>query len=174
MSRIKKKTIANVSLEQANEASELFAVTHNSLSKVQAKMNEEINKVRSKYTEKITELQEQLEDPQEVLEVFAKEQQETWGKKKSLELVHCTIGFRTGTPKVCKEKKFSWDAVLELVKKSKSLAKLFVRTKDELNKEAILSTKDEGVLSQLKQEAYIYIDQEETFYVEAKQEEVFS
>ncbi|RYF85794.1 MAG: hypothetical protein EOO03_12765 [Chitinophagaceae bacterium] len=172
MSKLKKKVIQNVSLEQAQQASEFFATQHNTLSKIQAKLNEEINKVRSKYSEQITDLQESLEEPMEVLEVFAREQKENWGKKKSTELLHTIIGFRIGTPKVCKDKKFTWDAVTELIKKNKALAKLFIRTKEELNKEAILATKDESVLGQLKEEAFVYIDQEECFYVEAKQEEI--
>lgn len=174
MTRLKKKAISGVTLEQAQEASEQFAVTRNNLSKLETRVNEEINKVKSRYQEQITELQEALEEPAQVLQVFATEQKDSWGKKKSLELLHCTIGFRTGMPKVCKEKKFTWDAVLELVKKSKSLNKLFVRTKEELDKEAILATKDEKVLEQLKEQAYVYVDQEECFFVEAKKEELVS
>lgn len=172
--RVKKKSISEVTLEQATEASQQFANTFNGLAKIQAKMNDEISKVRGKYQDKITELQEALEEPHEILEVFAKEQKENWGKKKSHDLLHCTIGFRTGTPKVCKGKKFTWDAVLELVKKHKTLSKLFVRTKDELNKEAIIATKDEKVLKLLEEDAFIFVDQEECFYVEAKQEELVS
>jgi phage host-nuclease inhibitor protein Gam len=170
--RVTKKTIAAVTLEQANLASEQFAQTHTSLKKVEAKLNEEINKVRSKYQEEITELQEALEEPQETLEVFAKEQQANWGKKKSQELVHCIVGFRTGNPTVTKSKKVTWDGVVDLIKKNKTLAKYFIRTKDELNKEAILATKDESILGQLEEEAFVSISQTETFYVEPKTEEV--
>jgi phage host-nuclease inhibitor protein Gam len=172
MAKVSKKVIQNVSLERAQDASESFAQTFNKLSKVQVKMNEEINRVRSKYQDEITELQEALEEPQEILEVFAKEQQTNWGKKKSMELLHTVIGFRTGTPKVCKSKKVTWEGVLDLVKKNKTLAKLFLRQTEELNKEAILSTKDESILGQLKEEAFVFIDQEEKFYVDAKEEVV--
>jgi len=172
MSRLKKKTITNVTLEAAQAASETFCHQQNHLNKIQAKMNDEIGKVRSRYQADITEIQESLVEPAEILEVFAKEQKESWGKRKSLELLHCTIGFRTGTPKVCKDKKFTWDAVLELVKKSKPLAKLFIRTKEELSKEAILATKNEALLNQLREEAFVWVDQEESFFVEAKQEEI--
>ena len=171
MTRVKKKVIANVTLEQAQEASELFATTSTKLSKVEAKMNEEINRVKSKYQDEITELQEALEEPQEVLQVFADEQKNDWGKKKSLELLHCTIGFRTATPKVDKSKKFTWDAVLELMKKNK-LFKPFIRTKDEINKEAILAEKNEETLKLLREECYVEIKQDENFFVEVKKEEL--
>lgn len=169
--RVKKKTVSGVTLDQAQEASELFAVTKNKLEAVEAKMNEKINKIKSDYQEEITELKEELEEPQEVLETFAKEQKSTWGKKKSIELLHCIIGFRTGTPKVVKDKKFTWDAVLELITKN-SLLKGFVRSKEEINKEAILAEKNEDVLKLLKEECYVEVDQDETFFVQPKKEEV--
>ena len=134
-------------------------------------MNEEINRVKSKYADQITELNESLEEPMEVLSVFAKEQQPNWGKKKSMELLHCVIGFRTGTPKVIKDKKFTWDAVLELMRKNKVFSR-FVRTKEEINKEAVIAEKNEAILNQLREECYISVDQDETFFVQPKIEEL--
>lgn len=171
MTRIKKKVIANVTLEQAQEASESFATTSTKLAKVEAKMNEEINRVKSKYQEEITDLHEALEEPQEVLQVFADEQKTEWGKKKSFDLLHTVIGFRTATPKVDKSKKFTWDAVLELMKKNKAF-KAFIRTKDEINKEAILAEKNEETLKLLKEECYVEIKQDENFFVEVKKEDL--
>lgn len=171
MARVKKKVIANVSFEQAQEASALYAVTSNKLAKIEAKMNEEINKVKSKYSDDITSLKENLEEPFEVLQVYSEEQKNTWGKKKSLDLLHCIVGFRTGTPKVTKDKKFTLDAVVELMKKNR-VFKNFIRTTEEVNKEAILSEKNEAVLNQLKEECYVSVVQEESFYVEPKIEEV--
>lgn len=171
MAKTKKKTITNVSFDDAQQASEQFAVSSNKLAKIEAKMNEEINKVKSKYQDEITDLKVDMEEPVEVLEVFAKEQKDTWGKKKSFEMLHCTIGFRTGMPKVDKSKKFTWDAVVELMKRSKAF-KGFIRTKDEINKDAILAEKNEEVLAALKDECYVEVVQDESFYVEAKREEL--
>ncbi len=47
-----------------------------------------------------------------------------------------------------------------------------MRTKDEINKESILAEKDETKLTLLKAECYVFIDQDENFYVEAKAEEI--
>lgn len=172
MAKVKKKVIVNVTLEQAQEASERFAGVSTTLSMIEAQMNEKINNIKSKYQEQITSAQEQLEEHAEVLQVFASEQKKNWGNKKSLDLLHCTIGFRKGNPKVDKAKKFTWDAVVELLKKHKKLAEKFIRTKEEVNKEAILAEKDEKVLEQLQEDAFIFINQDETFYVEPKKEEV--
>lgn len=169
--RVSKKVVSNVTIEQAQQASSEFATAQTKLEKIEAKMNEEINRVKSKYQEEITEIKEGLEEPMEVLEVFASEQKTEWGKKKSMELMHCTIGFRTGTPKVVKDKKFTWDAVLALMKKN-PLFKPFIRTTEEINKETILAENDEKVLEALKQECYVEIDQDEKFFVIVKKEEV--
>lgn len=169
MAREKKKVIQAVSLEMANEASALFATSKNKLAKIEAKMNEEINKVKSKYQDDITELQESIDEPMEVLQVYATEQKESWGKKKSVELLHSTIGFRTGTPKVAKDKGFTWDGITTIVTK---LFPNLVRSKVELDKEAIIALSKEDGFKELKEKCFIDVVQEESFYVEAKVEEL--
>lgn len=171
MARQKKKVFTDVTLETAQEASEQYAVSANKLAKLEAVMTEQINKIKSKYQDEITELKEGMEEPIELLQAFADEQKKSWGKKKSLELLHCVIGFRTGTPKVSKDKKFTWDAVLELMKKNKMFSG-FIRSKDEINKESILAEKDENVVKGLKEQCYVFVEQDETFFVQPKVEEL--
>src|SRR5688500_9627744 len=139
MAREKKKVVNNVGFDQAQYASARFAEISTKLSKMEARMNERINKIKDEYQEEITQLSEEKEQHFEILQVYAKEQKDTWGKRKSLELLHSVIGFRTGTPKVTKDKKFTWDGIVELVKvKFPSL----VRIKSELDKEAIIAMRD--------------------------------
>lgn len=172
MAKTKKKTYANVSIEMAQEASETYAQSSTSLARIEAKMNKEINEVKSKYQDEIITLKEAMEEPMEILEVFAREQKPNWGKKKSLELLHSTIGFRTGTPKVEKDKKFTWDGVAELIKNSKVFGPIFLRTKEEINKEAIIACQDEKILQGLQEKCFVRVVQEESFYVETKKEEL--
>lgn len=169
--RTSKKTFTNVTLEQAQEAAANFTKAKTELAKIEAKMNEEINKVKSKYADAIADQQNELEQPSDILEVYAKEQKSEWGKKKSLELLHATIGFRTSTPKVDKKKGFSWEAVLELIKKYPKFSH-FVRTQEEVNKENILAEKDEKLLSELEDKAFVKIVQDEKFFIEPKVEEI--
>lgn len=169
MTRTKKKIYSNIGLEDAQKASELFAVTSNKLSGIEARMNDEINAVKSKYQDDINRCSDDLKEPQQILEVFATEQQKNWGKKKSFELLHSTIGFRTGTPKVTKKKGFTWDAVTEIV------AKIFpdlVRTKSELDKDAIIALRDEDSFREIKDQCFIDVEQDETFYIIPKKEEI--
>lgn len=169
--RLKKRVITNVTMEQAQEASSQFATSANKLKKIEAAINERLNKIKDEYKEEITELEFNKNEQMELLEVFAKEQQGKWGKRKSLDLLHCVIGFRTGNPKVVKDKKFTWDAVLELMRK-KQIFKRFIRISEEINKEAILSEKNSQLLNSLQTDCYISIDQYENFYIEPKLEEV--
>lgn len=169
MARTKKKHYVEVSLDNAQEASETFAQCNNKLKKIEAKMNGEIDKVKSRYQDEITALKVDMEEPLEMLEAYALQQKESWGKRKSFELLHTTIGFRTGTPKVTKDKKFTWDAVTELVSK---LFPNLIRTKPELDKETIIAMRDQDGFRELKESCYIDVVQDETFFVAPKEEEL--
>jgi phage host-nuclease inhibitor protein Gam len=167
MSREKKKIISNVNYEQAQEASAVYAQICSRLDFIEAEMNERINKIRDAYYDEIIDLNEEKEKHFEVLEVYAKEQKDNWGKRKSVELLHSVIGFRTCTPKVTKDKKFTWEGIVEMVKeKFPSL----VRVKSELDKEAIIALRDEEIFRSLKNTCYLDVVQDETFFVEAKTE----
>lgn len=169
MARTKKKQYTEVSLDNAQEASETFALCNNKLKKIEAKMNGEIDKIKSRYQEDITGLKNEMEEPLEMLEAYAIQQKESWGKRKSFDLLHTVIGFRTGTPKVTKDKKFTWDAVTELVSK---LFPDLIRTKPELDKESIIAMRDQDGFKQLKEACYIDVVQDETFFVQPKEEEL--
>jgi phage host-nuclease inhibitor protein Gam len=132
-------------------------------------MNERINKIRNEYYEEIVQLNEEKEAQFEILEVYANNQKDNWGRRKSMELFHSVIGFRTSTPKVIKDKKFTWEGITELVKEK---FPSFVRTKTELDKEAIIALRDDDVILKLKKACYVDVVQNESFYVEAKSEEL--
>ncbi len=170
MTRKKKKVYANVTIEQAQEASRQFAYNANRLSSIEVKMNGEIDRIKAKYQDEIAELTAAQEEPTAILSAFASEQQPSWGKKKSCELLHTVIGFRTGMPKVTKDKRFTWEGITEMVKKA---FPSLVRTKDELNKEAVIEiSKDLNLFGEIKAKCYINVEQEETFFVETKKEAV--
>lgn len=168
--RISKKVITNVTIEQAQDAANRYTSLQNKLSGIESKMNLELQKVKDKYADDITSYQEELKPQVELLEAFAKEQKDTWGKKKSFELLHAVIGFRTGNPTVKKDKRYTWDGVLDQLKKVR--LNLFVRKKEEVNKEAILLEKNEAILNQLKEDCGVYVEQDEAFFITPKIEEV--
>jgi len=170
MGRTKKRVFSNIKLEQAQDASRTFTANATRLAAIEARMNGEINKIKDKYQEEITELNNAQEEPTAILEAFASEQKTNWGKKKSFELLHSIIGFRTGMPKVTKDKRFTWEGITEIVKEK---FPALVRSKDELDKEAIIAlTKNEADFAKVKSKCYLDVVQDETFFVEAKKEDV--
>lgn len=167
MAKTKKKVIVNVNREQAEEAMAVFSDAANSLQKIEAKMNEQINAIRDKYQEQVTELNETKDEQVEVLEVYANEQNDTWGKRKSMELLHGIIGYRTGTPKIKFEKGFNSKSVTAILKEQYPA---YVRTVDEMNKEQLIADRDADDFTTICKKAHISVVQDETFYVESKSE----
>jgi phage host-nuclease inhibitor protein Gam len=163
--RVAKKTLVNVSLADAQTAAHEYAKTMLQKEKLTAVMNEKLQALREKYEPEITTLETELEQPAEVLKTFALENKSKW-EAKSLELASCTIGFRTNPPSVAKSKKVTWDYLVSILKNSK-LLKPFVRTKEEIDKAAILKTEDTKVLAKLA-EVGIEIEQTENFYITPK------
>jgi len=167
--RKKKKVITHVTEEQAHQASSAYAEVDVSLRRVETEMDNKINAIKDKYQDKITLLQNSLSENFELLEAYAKEQKENWGKRKSIELLHSTIGFRTATPKVVKDRKFTWASITEIARK---IAPDWVRSKYELDKDAIIAMRDEDGFKEKAEKCYINVQQDETFFVEPKKEEV--
>lgn len=167
MARTKKKVITNVTRELAEEAMAQFSDAANSLQKIEAAMNQQINAIRDKYQEEITTLNESKDEHFEVLEVFANEQNENWGKRKSMELLHGVIGFRTGTPKIKFEKGFNSKSVTAILQEQ---FPAYVRQVVEMNKEQLLADREGDGFDAICKKAHIEVVQDETFYVESKSE----
>jgi phage host-nuclease inhibitor protein Gam len=88
-------------------------------------------------------------------------------KKKSIETVHGIAGFRTGTPKLKLIKGFTWGAVTNLLKE---FLPAYVRLSEEPAKDKLLADRDNPEVSDLYGKSGLYVDQDETFYVEPKKE----
>jgi len=109
-----------------------------------------------------------MDEQVNLLQIYGQQYKDNW-KGKSLGLVHGKIGFRTGNPKLIKNKKFTWDAVTELLKKA---FPHYVRTSYEINKEALIACRDKKEFEEIKDNCYVDVVQDETFYVEANAEEL--
>lgn len=167
--RQKKTLIQGISQEQANEAFASYAKADASIQKMNAEIELQCAKIREKYADKISTLEKEREESFDVLQAFAVENQaELFSKKKSMEMAHGTIGFRTGTPKLKTLKGFTWASALQLVKE---FLPSFVRTSEEIAKDKLLAEREtEGMFEQMAK-CGITVAQDETFYVEPKKEE---
>lgn len=136
-----------------------------------ASMDQRITEIRSEYETQLGEAAEEMETLVQSVRQWAEANQSEFAGKKSLDLVHGVIGFRTGTPKLKTRKGWTWDKVLEnLIALGRPVAD-FIRTKKEVDKEAILAARDNMTPADLRNLG-VDIVQDESFYVEPKLTEV--
>ncbi len=167
--RQKKTLIQGISQEQANEAFASYAKADAQIQKINAEIELQCARIREKQADRLSQLDAEREQAFDVLQAFAVENQaELFAKKKSLDMAHGTIGFRTGTPKLKTLKGFTWASVLQMVRE---FLPGYVRTSEEVAKDKLLADRDEEGMSDKMAKCGITVTQDETFYVEPKKEE---
>jgi len=166
--REKKVVIKNVSPQQADEAMGKYAVADAQIEKTTATMDLEIAAIREKHSEKLDKLTSERDDQFDIIHKYYEEHPEAFGEKKSLEVTHGRVGFRTGTPKLKLIKGFTWASVTNLLK---SFLPDYVRTVDEPSKEKLLADRNDAAVNKKFEKCGITVDQDETFFIELKKEE---
>lgn len=165
----KKKVLlpTTITKDQAEAAFGDYAKADAKKHSICAKMDIEITKIRDKYQDDINALDEQRTSAFEVIQTYAINNRDDFGNRKSMEMAHGSIGFRTGTPKLKTAKGFTWASTLTLVQ---ALLPAYTRKTVEIAKDKILANRtDEKLLAELPKVGII-IDQDETFFVEPKKE----
>lgn len=182
--RVKKTIITGITAGEAEEAFAAYAKADAQQAKITAEIELACAKIREKHQDQLAALQQTKDDAFERLQTYAVENQsELFAKRKSLEMTHGVIGFRTGQPKLKVARGFTWASSLVLVKE---LLPDYVRITEEVAKDRLLADRDlkickEGEpeetaypLSQEMARCGIIVAQDEAFYVEPKREEVAS
>lgn len=167
--REKKVIITGVTREAADEAFAVYAKADAQSAKITSEIELQCAKIREKYANKLTELEGEKEKAFDTLQAYAIENQtELFSKKKSLEMAHGVIGFRTGTPKLKTLKGFTWASALQLVKE---FLPGYVRQTEEIAKDKLLADRDTEDMVPQMAKCGIQVAQDETFYVEPKKED---
>ncbi|EFR54625.1 host-nuclease inhibitor Gam family protein [Bacteroides fragilis] len=167
--REKKVIITGVTREAADEAFAAYAKANAQSAKITADIELQCAKIREKYASKLAELEGEKEKAFDTLQAYATENQaELFTKKKSLEMAHGVIGFRTGTPKLKTLKGFTWASALQLVKE---FLPGYVRQTEEIAKDKLLADRDMEDMAGQMAKCGISVSQDETFYVEPKKED---
>lgn len=143
------------------------------IQKKEAEMNDKIQKIRDQFemsTHVVRAIKSAMENE---LEKFAISNKMDFEKTRSRDLVHGTIGFRNTPPKVALlNRKYKWDTVLELLGKVR-FGKDFIRTKEEISKEQILTAYAAKEIDDAKLASVgMKVDQTEQFYSSIKWEEI--
>lgn len=140
--------------------------------KAQTAMDERITTVREHYQERLVPLGKQIEEKTVMLESWAASNPGEFPKgRKSIEMLHGVLGYRTGTPKLKLLSRRTWDLVLEAMRGTPLRG--FIRSKEEVNKEGLLAGYAQNTVrdSDLS-EIGCKVVQDEAFFVEVKLEEM--
>jgi phage host-nuclease inhibitor protein Gam len=133
-----------------------------------ADLESEINEARSRYEPQITAYGEEINSDFEATQRWAEANPSTFSTRKSLDLMHGTIGFRTGQPRLKLLSGWTWNRVLELMAVNRLTD--YIRQKQEPDKERILAERDQ-LTDELMKRIGVKVVQDETFYIEPKREE---
>jgi len=158
---------STITREQAEDSFALFAEADAKQQKIQATMDVAITKIREKYADELARLTDTKEAAFEVIQTYATNNRDVFGNKKSMELTHGVIGFRTGTPKLKTRKGFTWASALNLIKE---FLPAYVRVAEEPAKDRLLADREVAEVAALFPKVGIMVDQDETFFIEPKKE----
>lgn len=166
--REKKVVHVGVSTDEMEAAFTEFATCDAKLQKINASMDLEIIRIREKYADQVTELGERKEKAFDIIQAWAVDNKDDlFSKRKSMETVHGTVGFRTGTPKLKLLKGFTWGAVTKLLVE---FLPAYVRVTEEPAKDKLLADRENEEVTKLLPKVGISVIQEETFFIEPKKE----
>ena len=186
MAKQKKRIVREVTREQADAAFAVYVKSEAEIEKIQAEIELQCARIREKRADRLSVLGIEREEAFSVLQGYAMGHPDLFAKKKSLEMAHGVIGFRTGTPKLKTLKGFTWASALELVRCF--LPSGYVRTTEEIAKDRLLADRDlsevevlcdrDGVSSRVSMRdamarCGIQVVQDESFYAEGKKEESY-
>lgn len=138
-------------------------------------LDDEITRIREKFGPALAALMTLIELKSERLREWAEANPDEFTKgKKSIEMTHGVIGFRTGTPKLKTIGRKTWAAVLEAIKRLGPVS--WIRTEETVNKEQIIADARVGGeppwFDKQMHVVGVQVVQDETFFIEPKLEEL--
>jgi phage host-nuclease inhibitor protein Gam len=161
-----KKTLTNVvqTREEAEARMNDLAVAANHRISLIADMDAEILAIKDEYEAWIAKQDADIKQAAADLEAWALANPDQFEKPKSLAFLSGTLGFRTGTPKLALlNRKWNWETVTSAVER---MLPNFIRTKPEVDKDAILGQRDE--LAEFLPQVGLKVTQDEGFFIEPK------
>lgn len=160
-----------ITREDAERAlSDLQLITINE-QKILAQKNKRLAEIEAQYAPDLAEIAAAREDHAAMVQLWAEQNPAAFEKKKSIEWPAGRFGFRTGNPQVVLlNRKWNLKTVLAAIKTS---LPNFVRTKEEVDKDAILAdyAKDPALQPTLAAVG-LKVTQDESFFIEPALEEV--
>jgi phage host-nuclease inhibitor protein Gam len=132
-----------------------------------AELEDRLLNIRAEYEARLVENGAMQDAKMDAAFAWAAAHPELFGKTKSIEMVHGIVGYRTGTPKLKTLKGYTWDSVLAILQAAKRTE--YIRLSAEVDKAKILADRETIPEADLRIMG-VHIAQDETFFVEPKQE----
>lgn len=166
--REKKVVHTAVTNDEMEAAFTEFATADAKIQKLNATMDVEFTRIRDKYADQIANLTEIKDKAFDVIQAFATDHKDDlFTKRKSIETIHGTFGFRTGTPKLKLLKGFTWASTTTMLRE---FLPGYLRVTEEPAKDKLLADRDNDEVAALLPKVGISVVQDETFFVEPKKE----
>jgi phage host-nuclease inhibitor protein Gam len=165
-SRIKINLPTLTTRSEAEAAMNELALAENNKRKFIANRDAAVLKITERTQPMLDDCDQFIAEKTEALKAWAETHPAEFPKgRKSINLVAGTLGFRTGTPKLALlSRAWNWEKVLGALQ-SNPLYKKFIRTKQEVDKEAILA---EATASECFDPGYmgVKVVHDESFFIE--------
>ena len=162
---------AGITPEQFDNALAQVASIDAQIEKKTAQMDVEVNKIREKYSASLNELEAEKEKQKILVKTYCVEnKRELFANMRHIDTVYGAVGFQLGTPAVKWVKDFTEAMSVKKLKDNPGL-KIYVRTIEEVNKQALIAERDNPMVAPLLEECGIRITQTESFYIKLKKED---
>ena len=133
-----------------------------------ADLDAEIVRLRQEREGDIALLEARIGEAFAEIHSWAETHPDEFKDRRSIEMVHGTLGFRTGNPTLKCLKGSTWEKVLERLNDQGLVA--YIRTKHEPDKEKMLSDRADAI-GALFPKIGVQVKQETTFFIEPKREQ---
>lgn len=170
-SRIKVALPTIASREEAEAVMNELACVANNQRRITAQRDAAVLAINQRFESPLAECDQALAAKTDALRVWAETNPDQFPKgRKSIEFVSGVLGFRTGTPKLALlSRAWNWEKVCEKVQ---HYLPNFIRSKPEVDKEAIIAQRAE--IECVLPKCGVKVVQGESFFVEPKLTEVES
>lgn len=166
--RVVKTVVAGVSEGAFQESLAGYALADAEACSLVAQMDVDITRVREKYDAQLEQLRQRCEKEMEIIQAYCTENKERlFDKKRSMDTVHGTVGFRLGTPKLKLLPRMKWDMVLDNLQ---HYLPAYVRTTTEPAKDRLLADRALEEVANNLRKVGLTVEQEERFFLEMKKE----
>lgn len=164
----KKNPAVKMTREDMEAAIRELCFTSVRLDETTARMNEALARVREQFEPELAALQQTHDELFDQANAWADAHPDEFATRKSITLVHGTMGYRTGQPALKTIRGQTWDSVLAFLKVN---LPQYIRVVQEVDREALISDRETLGDENLKTLG-MRVDQAERFFIDLNKEEI--